>query len=154
VATESTLDTEQARVLAGMISRLQRSLRRRVRETMPGPALPHSHVEVLRLLQDQPALRVNDVATALRLAPNSASTIVQHLVRLGYVSREVDVRDRRVARLGLTDAAHERIDRWRDSRQATLAYAMATLEPRDRELVRSALPALSRLADALEESAQ
>ena len=90
-------------------------------------------------------------AAALRLAPNSASTIVQQLVRLGYVDLEVDERDRRVARLSLTEAAHERMDRWRDNRQAALATALASLQARDREMVRAALPALTRLAEALED---
>lgn len=144
-------DPEAARELADLISRLHRGLRRRVRAGMPGPALPQSHVEVLRLLHDRPGSRVNEAAAALRLAPNSASTIVQQLVRLGFVARVVDERDRRVARLSLTEAAHERIDRWRDNRQAALATALASLEARDRETVREALPALTRLADALED---
>jgi DNA-binding MarR family transcriptional regulator len=143
-------NAEGARVLAALLARVQRSLRRRVREMMPGPALPPSHVEVLRLLQRQPGLRVHEVAATLRLAPNTTSTIVQHLVRLGYVSRSVDERDRRVARLELTAAAHSRMDLWRDTRSATLAEALGALAAPDREAVEAALPALARLADLLE----
>jgi DNA-binding MarR family transcriptional regulator len=146
----SEADTEGARVLAALLARVQRSLRRRVREMMPGPALPPSHVEVLRLLQRQPGLRVREVAATLRLAPNTTSTIVQHLVRLGYVARSVDERDRRVARLELTAAAHTRMDLWRDTRVVTLAEALGALAAPDREVVEAALPALARLADRLE----
>ena len=146
----SEADTEGARVLAALLARVQRTLRRRVREMMPGPALPPSHVEVLRLLQRQPGLRVHEVAATLRLAPNTTSTIVQHLVRLGYVARCVDERDRRVARLELTAAAHSRMDLWCDTRAATLAQALDALAAPDREVVEAALPALARLADLLE----
>jgi DNA-binding MarR family transcriptional regulator len=146
----SEADTEGARVLAALLARVQRSLRRRVREMMPGPALPPSHVEVLRLLHRQPGLRVHEVAATLRLAPNTTSTIVQHLVRLGYVARSVDERDRRVARLELTAAAHTRMDLWRDTRATTLAEALGALAAPDREAVEAALPALTRLADLLE----
>jgi DNA-binding MarR family transcriptional regulator len=75
---------------------------------------------------------------------------VQHLVRLGYVARSVDERDRRVARLELTAAAHSRMDLWRDTRAATLARALDALAAPDREVVEAALPALTRLADLLE----
>ena len=143
-------DPEAARVLAALLARVQRSLRRRAREMMPGPALPQSHVEVLRLLQRQPRLRVQEVAATLCLAPNTTSTIVQHLVRLGYVARSVDERDRRMARLELTAAAHTRMDLWRDTRAATLAEALGALAAPDREAVEAALPALTRLADVLE----
>jgi len=146
----SEADIEGARVLAALLARVQRSLRRRVREMMPGPALPQSHVEVLRLLQRQPGLRVHEVAATLRLAPNTTSTIVQHLVRLGYVARSVDERDRRTARLELTAAAHSRMDLWRDTRAATLAQALDALAAPDQEVLEAALPALARLADLLE----
>ena len=147
---DSEADTEGARVLAALLARVQRSLRRRVREMMPGPALPQSHVEVLRLLQRQPRLRVHEVAATLRLAPNTTSTVVQHLIRLGYVTRSVDEQDRRVARLELTAAAHTRMDLWRDTRAATLAQALGALAGPDRAVVEAALPALARLADLLE----
>ena len=78
----SEADTEGARVLAALLARVQRTLRRRVREMMPGPALPPSHVEVLRLLHRQPRLRVHEVAATLRLAPNTTSTIVKQ--QTGY----------------------------------------------------------------------
>ena len=146
----SEADTEGARALAALLARVQRSLRRRVREMMPDPALPPSHVEVLRLLQRQPGLRVHEVAATLCLAPNTTSTIVQHLVRLGYLARSVDERDRRVARLELTAAAHTRMHLWRDTRAATLAQALGALAGPDRAMVEAALPALARLADLLE----
>jgi hypothetical protein len=46
-----------------------------------------------------------------------------------------------------------RIAAWRDRRQALVAQAMATLAAADREAVAAALPALRRLADALERQA-
>jgi DNA-binding MarR family transcriptional regulator len=151
---EAPAEHAAAHALGALISRLHRGLRRHARATMPDPALTQSHLEVLRLLKEQPGLRVQEAAASLRLAPNSASTIVQQLVRLGYVARDVDEHDRRVARLSLTEAAHERFDRWRDSRQAALAGALATLETRDSEVIEQALPALARLANALEDPSQ
>jgi DNA-binding MarR family transcriptional regulator len=141
---------ESLPALATLISRLQRGLRRSARATMPGPALPQSQVEVLRLLHREPGLRVHEVAEGLHLAPNTTSTLVQQLIRLGYVERRVDTRDRRAARLELTAAARDRVARWRDARAAVLHHLLGSLSPSDRELLQAAMPALDRLADQLE----
>jgi DNA-binding MarR family transcriptional regulator len=140
----------QAPALAGIIGRLHRALRRRVHESLPGPALPQSQVEVLRLLDQTPGLRAGEVSDTLGLAPNTASTVIQHLVQLGYVERAVDTLDRRSARLTLTEAARNRMEYWRDTRGAVLAQAVDALSAADRDLILTALPALARLADTLE----
>jgi hypothetical protein len=44
----------------------------------------------------------------------------------------------------------QRIAAWRDRRQALVAQAMGSLAAPDREAIAGALPALRRLADALE----
>jgi DNA-binding MarR family transcriptional regulator len=71
-------------------------------------------------------------------------------VAAGLLERRRDRRDRRAARLHLTRAAVQRIAAWRDRRQALVAQAMGTLAAADREAIAGALPALRRLADALE----
>ena len=153
-AADSSKDSEITLALASLLSRLHRALRRQARAALPGPTLPQSHVEVLRLLSHQPDLRVQDVATALHLAPNTTSTLVQQLIRLGYVVRTVDARDRRVARLALTDAARERMAHWRDARALALGAALEALDDGDRVALRAALPALGRLAAVLEASGE
>ena len=139
-----------AAALSALLSRLQRGLRRRVRARFPLPSLPQSQIEALRLLDRSPGLPVYQVAAALHLAPNTTSTVVRQLVRQGYVTREVDRQDRRVARLTLTAAAHQPMARWSDERTAALAEALGGLSEGDRDRVRAALPALERLAAGLE----
>jgi DNA-binding MarR family transcriptional regulator len=136
--------------LGALVGRLQRGLRRRARAALPDPALPQSQVEVIRLLHQEPGLRVQELATALGLAPNTASTLVQALVRQGLVERTIDPDDRRVARLELTEAARRRLARWRDVRAQVLGQALALLPEHDRAAIEGALPALTRLAALLE----
>ena len=143
-------ESEGAASLSALVIRMQRGLRRRVRARFPLPALPQSQVEVLRLLQQEPGLPVRQVAAALRLAPNTTSTVVQQLVRQGYVARQVDRDDRRVARLRLTEAAGQRLACWSDARMTVLTEAVDGLSEGDRDRVRAALPALERLAALLE----
>jgi DNA-binding MarR family transcriptional regulator len=139
--------------LADTVGRLHRTLRRRVHDRLPGPALPQSQVEVLRLLDQQPGLRAGDVADRLGLAPNTASTVIQQLVQLGYVARAVDTQDRRSARLTVTESARRRMDRWHDLRGAVLAQALESLAASERDSLLAALPALARLAESVEELA-
>ena len=136
--------------LARALSRLHRALRRRVRESIAGPTLPQSQVEVLRLLEREPGLRAREVADALGLASNTVSTLLQQIAVKGYVEREVDSHDRRSARITLTPAATERMNSWSDRRSALLAEAMDTLEAADYKRMVACLPALERLAAILE----
>jgi DNA-binding MarR family transcriptional regulator len=140
-------------VLASVLARLHRATCRRVREHLADPALPQSQLDVLLLLRHQPGLRVQDLATSLGVASNTASTLVQHLLKAGYLERRPDPGDRRVARLALSDAARGRMRRWHDRRAALLDEALTALAPDDRAGIERALPALRRLLALLEEHA-
>lgn len=64
--------------------------------------LPFVQSEVLRLLGETPEPCMHDVATYFRVTPPTATTLVAHLVKEGYVERVADARDRRQIRLRLT----------------------------------------------------
>lgn len=115
------------------------------------PDLPFAKVEVMRLLHGQAGLRVQDVAEALGIAPNTASTLVTQLSALGLVERRRDASDGRVARLYPTRAATARKARRRDRREAGMTVVLERLPAADRELILTAIPALNRLVKALEE---
>jgi len=149
-----TAELEAVPVLAGLIGRLHRALRKRVRENFVAPALPQSQIEVLGLLHRTPGLRVHELSALLGLAPNTASTVLQQLLRLGYVQRQVDLEDRRSARLTLTEAARQRMARWRDTRGVVLARTLEALPSEDQQAIIAALPALARLTATLEASSQ
>ena len=61
------------------------------------------------------------------------------------VQRTVDPADRRAARLTLTDAARDRLTRWRSARSVLVADAMARLTDDDVAALEAALPALKNL---------
>ncbi len=130
---------------------LRRAVRRRTRERMDVPALPPAQVELLRTVQDSPGIGVAGVARRLRLAENSVSTLVRTAIADGHVHRTRDPADRRAARLELTDAAHERLRRWRAVRVEVVDAALARLDPADHAALEAAMPALTRLLDAVED---
>ncbi|MET9359496.1 MarR family transcriptional regulator [Streptomyces sp. NPDC006632] len=144
------LDDSFADVLAGV----QRLIRRRLRGGLGVPRLRGAQVELLRLVAARPGIGVSAAAKELHLAGNSVSTLVNQLVRDGYMRRETDPGDRRSARLHATPAALGRLGDWQRRRAALVREQVARLDAADRAALAAALPALRRLADNLHEESE
>ena len=137
--------------LARLIGRLRRSLNHQVRAATGSSALPEAQLEVLRLLRRHPGIRVHDVAAELRVAPNTASTLVRLLSAAELVDRRPDAGDGRVARLRLSARAEQRLQLWHDRRREVLADRLSALGAPEREAVARALPVLEGIAGSLEQ---
>ncbi|MEU0674783.1 MarR family transcriptional regulator [Streptomyces sp. NPDC006172] len=140
--------------LADALVGLQRLLRRRLRAGLTVPRLRGAEVELLRLVAARPGVGVSDAAAELHLAGNSVSTLVNRLVKEGYLVRETDPADRRAARLLPTEAAEARLGDWQRRRAELVGRHVARLDAADREALRAALPALRTLAVHLHEEAE
>ncbi|WP_369037759.1 MULTISPECIES: MarR family winged helix-turn-helix transcriptional regulator [Streptomyces] len=140
--------------LADALLGVQRLIRRRLRSGTKVPRLRGAEVELLRLVMDRPGIGISDAARELYLAGNSVSTLVNQLVKDGYLIRGTDPADRRAARLLPTPAAEARLEDWRERRTALVRRQVARLDDADREALRAALPALRRLARNLREEAE
>ena len=90
-------------------------------------------------------------ARSLHVAGNTVSTLVNQLIEAGMLHRSVDPADRRAARLTLTDAARDRLARWRAARSLLVAEAVGRLSAHDVAALEAALPALKNLVRELEE---
>ncbi|MGW3654361.1 MarR family winged helix-turn-helix transcriptional regulator [Streptomyces sp. NPDC005151] len=137
--------------LAGLLPRIQRLARRRLWSGLPTPRLRGAHAELLRLVAAQPGIRVSAAARELCLAPNSVSTLVNHLVAEGLLRREPDPGDGRAALLHPTPAGVGRLRDWRARRDALFREHVAKLDSADRAALTAALPSLRRLAESLRE---
>ncbi|MFI9650349.1 MarR family winged helix-turn-helix transcriptional regulator [Streptomyces sp. NPDC052040] len=140
--------------LAAALVAVQRLIRRRLRRGTGAPRLRGAEVELLRLVTARPGIGVSDAAKELYLAGNSVSTLVNQLVRNGYLVRETDPADRRAARLLPTEAAEARLRDWRERRAALVRRQIAHLDDEDRKALEAALPALRKLAENLHEEAE
>ena len=136
--------------LIELSGQLRRSVRRLVRRHWPHEPLTPSAVELVRLLDSNPGLRVREAATALGLVPNTVSTLVGVLSARGLIARRSDERDARAARLFLTPTAKGRVADWRDRRTQIVEDAFARLDPEQRRAIHAALPALRRLLNEVE----
>jgi DNA-binding MarR family transcriptional regulator len=146
----STISTAiLARDLLETLSQLRRSTRRAVGKPWPAADLTGAQIELLRVVRRQPGVSVAAAAAELGVAANTVSTLVRQLRDAGLLKRDPDVRDRRIGRLALTEAARRRLDDWRDHRVAYVAGALDGLEPAELGTVEAALPIFARLADRL-----
>ena len=142
-------DLALAEGLFAAVGQLRRHGRRLGGGPFPAGTLSGAQVEVVRLVRRRPGLSVAEAAAELALAPNTVSTLVGQLAEAQVLTRVTDPQDRRVARLALTAAAKERVERWRDQRAAATAGAIADLDPSERAALERAVPIISRLAAAL-----
>ncbi|MEV6766885.1 MarR family transcriptional regulator [Streptomyces sp. NPDC051105] len=140
--------------LADALVGIQRLIRRRLRRGLSLPQLRGAEVELLRLVESRPGIGISDAARELYLAGNSVSTLVNQLVRDGYLLRETDPADRRAARLLLTEAAEKRLADWQRRRADLVVSHVSRLDEADRAALEAALPALRRLAVTLHEEAE
>ncbi len=66
-----------------------------------------SQVRAIRVLDQHGGVRSKELADHLRIAPRSATEVVDALEAKGLVSRSADPHDRRATLVALTDRGHE-----------------------------------------------
>ncbi len=140
---------EAAELLAAL-GAVRRIARRAVRNSPRAEALPPARSELLRLAARRPGITVAEAAQELRLAPNSVSTMVSRLSEDGLLSRDRAAADGRSVHLTVTEKGTARIEQWRDLRAELTGRAIERLAAHDRQALRAAAPALTRLAGHME----
>ena len=147
-STTPTMSAE-AKTLTEVVTQLRRALRTSIRTDYPWESLPMAQVELLLALDEHGSVRVGELASLLRLAPNTVSGLVQVLVENGLATRAPDPSDRRVAVVALTAAGHLKLDDWGRAHEQRIGNALERLGLNDRATVSAALPALARLVEHL-----
>jgi DNA-binding MarR family transcriptional regulator len=147
-------DTAVAPRLADAVARLRRAMRRAGRASAPDNPLSVAQLELLACLGDHPGARPSEVARLLRVAPNTVTTLVTGLDRLGMLHRDDDPADRRTIRLRLTAVGTAALARWQHTNEQILDRAQAGLSADQRDALRAALPALSRLIAEIDAQAE
>jgi MarR family transcriptional repressor of emrRAB len=98
--------------------------------------------DALATIGQAPGLRVEDLASMLRVSHSGAVRTVDRLVAAGLVERRPSAGDRRTVELWLTPAGGQVRRRVLDARNRVLAGALGALDPGDRD-------ALAGLVDRL-----
>lgn len=139
-----------AAALAGVVTRLRRALRSSVRSEIPWERLPMAQVELLQRLQEEPGLRIGELAARQHLATNTVSSLVQQMVENRLVERRPDPGDRRALVVEPTAAGLLALHDWQEINARRIDSALNELVPAERESLTQSLPALARLVEVLE----
>jgi DNA-binding MarR family transcriptional regulator len=141
----SHLDPEigdRLRTVVGKISRRLNALAR-------GSGLTPSQLSVLGVVARRGPIRLSELAEVEGLNPTMLSRVVAALDEAGLVRRRPDPEDRRAGLLDVTAAGRRTHERLRAERARILTAGLRSLDARDVEAVKAALPALEVLANAL-----
>lgn len=150
--TEAYGNTNEVAVeLAQAIGQLRRTLRRSQRELYTDGAFSSPEYELLRYVYDHPNVRVGVMANALSIAPNTASTLIKRLMKLGILNRTTSDNDRRVGTLCLTPYGEETISTLRDHRLSLLVRGLDDINLDAKAAIISAIPALLELIKTIQD---
>lgn len=125
-------------MLGDLLHAAFRSLRHRWSEQLaPLEITPHqsralSAVDRSSGADGTPGVRLKDLAEALRIAPRSATEVVDQLADKGLVERTPDPTDRRATRIVLTEAGTQLRRQVTEVRQAEAGDYFSTLSAEER----------------------
>ena len=134
-----------ARLAAGLRLVVMR-LARRLRQQSEGDVTP-SQLSALSSVDRLGPLTLGELAAAEQIQPPSMTKIVSGLEAHGFVIREADAKDRRVARVRISDEGRRYVARSRTRKNAYLADRLSEFDADERALIEQALPLLERLVD-------
>lgn len=119
--------------LGELVMTVARSMRRHHIATLEPFELSPSHGRALRVLANaDSALRPGDLAERLRIAPRSATEVVDGLESGGYLARRADSRDRRAVLLELTDTGRTLAAAVADAQKAASDRLFSVLSEQER----------------------
>ena len=143
---EANAETAQLAVsLRLAIARLHR--RARQEGLTAGEDMTASRLATLATVEQCGPLTLGELAALEQVQPPSMTRIVAHLEEQGYVVREVDADDRRVARVRILPAGMEVLAVTRTRRNAFLAQRIARLTDDERAELAAAIPLLERILE-------
>lgn len=141
----SDVDAELAARLRLSVLRLARRLRQQA-----GDEVTASQLSALSSLTNAGPLTLGELSAAERVKPPTMTRIVASLEELGLVTRSVDPSDRRCARVDVSDAGQNFVERSRHRKDAYLAARLAALGADDRAALAAAVEAIEHLLEVAE----
>ena len=131
--------------IAESMERMRRLGRARMRDDLAGSDMTMPQVRTLYFLSRGPQ-RMKDISDHLMRGMPSATSMIDRLVRKGYVERVPDPSDRRVVLCRITGPGREMLDRF--SRMGAVGFEAVSESLTDDELDKIA-PVLEMLVDAM-----
>ena len=89
------------------------------------------NLETLRFIQEQKAPTMSDIAEYLKIAPPSATALVNSFVKEGIIERSPDAVDRRIVRLRLSKKGTALLKEVMRKREKAFARIISSLSKKD-----------------------
>jgi DNA-binding MarR family transcriptional regulator len=134
-------DGDLAARLRLVVGRLERRLRQQTGEVTA------SQFSALSTVARMGPITIGDLSAAERVQPPSMTRIVAALEDFGLIERQVDAKDRRVARVHVTPRGEQLLERTRSRKNAYLTVRLGQLTPAERSVLAEAAPLLERLLE-------
>ena len=135
-------EAELAARLRLVVTRLSRRLRQQ------GEAgISASQLSALATVDRRGPITLGDLAAAERVQPPSMTRVVSNLEAAGLVDRRPSERDRRVARVRVTAAGRQLLERSRTRKDAYLARRLRTLDDVDRRSMMEVVGVLEQMLE-------
>ena len=147
---DRALRTDEPDTAEDALAQLMMTVGRRFRARLDGDTVDPSQAALLYTLKCRGALRLGDIAEAMKLDASTVSRHVQQLGDRGFVERVPDPEDGRASIISLTDDGRDGLRSSFEQRRNILAEAIADWSEAEREQLRLQL---SRLATALGDQA-
>ena len=109
-----------------------RRLREKSQETLAPWDITPAHWRALRVLRRHGVMRLSELSDRLRIAPRSATEVVDALEGRGLVRRRPDPGDRRATLVEVTDPGSEMLEAIRAVRGTEAERVFSRLSPADR----------------------
>lgn len=120
------------RELSDLVNETARRIRRETLAALVGTDLAPHQGRALRYVSRHAPVRPGQLATDLRIAPRSATDVIDALVQQGLVHREPDPSDRRAVLLSLTGRGAEVAAALDDARTAVARRLFESLSEGER----------------------
>ena len=143
--TDPSLTPEDIAEVAHRLRLATACLARQLRQ-QAGTGLSPSQFSVLTSIDVNGSVTLGELAAIEQVAPPTITKIVSKLEEDGLVVRTVDSRDRRVARVSVSEGGRARLDHSRSRRDAWLTRRLEEVTPEEIAQVSAALPVLEAMA--------
>ena len=140
-------DTADTAELAGRLRLAVTRLARLMRQET-GAGLSPTLLAALASVESAGPLTLGELACREQVAPPTITKAVGALGEQGLVARIVDPGDRRVARVEITPAGRQLLERIRTEKNVWLDRRLGSLDPDDLRRLVNAIEALERLTEA------
>jgi DNA-binding MarR family transcriptional regulator len=104
--------------------------------------MPQMHA--LMFIEAKPGMTMKELASMMRVTSPSATSFVDRLVKLGFVSRATDATNRRLVRLRVTETGSSALKDMMSERSKVLSDMMSVLSSDDQAALKSIMEKLIR----------